>query len=116
MRCYWWLRQTTADLATLQAIDKALARAGIGREDVKFLAVATSTGFLIPGLTCHLVENMRLSPHIQRADVVGMGCHAGLNVLQVLSLSPPLPTLAPGCPPRDVATGNVSLARRVVEH
>ena len=92
MRCYWWLRQTTADLATLQAIDKALARAGIGREDVKFLAVATSTGFLIPGLTCHLVETMRLSPHIQRADVVGMGCHAGLNVLQVLSLSP-CPTL-----------------------
>jgi predicted naringenin-chalcone synthase len=52
---------------------------------VKFLAVATSTGFLIPGLTCHLVEAMRLSPHIQRADVVGMGCHAGLNVLQVAS-------------------------------
>jgi predicted naringenin-chalcone synthase len=73
----------SADSVLLQAIDKALTRAGIGREDIKFLAVATSTGFLIPGLTCHLVETMRLSPHIQRVDVVGMGCHAGLNVLQV---------------------------------
>lgn len=28
---------------------------------------------------------MGLSPHIQRADIVGMGCHAGLNVLQAAS-------------------------------
>ncbi|KAK3249796.1 hypothetical protein CYMTET_40793 [Cymbomonas tetramitiformis] len=68
-----------------RAIDQALARAGITRADIKFLTIATSTGFLIPTLSCHLVECMGLSPHIQRADIVGMGCHAGLNILQAAS-------------------------------
>ena len=74
----WWLKQDGitqkqlldkhlkwAKVLGTEAIDKALKRAGIERKDIKFLVVASSTGFLIPPLTCHLTECMGLSPHIQ---------------------------------------------------
>jgi alkylresorcinol/alkylpyrone synthase/polyketide synthase Type III len=71
-----------AKVIGVEAIENALESAGISKGDIKFLVVCTSTGFTAPGLTAHIVNAMGLSPSIQRADIVGMGCHAGLNGVQ----------------------------------
>ena len=41
--------------------------------------ITTSTGFILPPLTAQVSELLGLRPSIQRTDIVGMGCHAGLN-------------------------------------
>jgi len=46
------------------------------------VTVCSSTGFLLPGLSAYLVEDLRLPRSTGRLDIVGMGCHAGLNSLQ----------------------------------
>ena len=63
------------------AIPNACAAAGVGLSDVGFLVVCTTTGFLSPGLSAHIVNHLQLPCTIQRADIVGMGCHAGLNAM-----------------------------------
>jgi polyketide synthase Type III len=64
------------------AVPIALAAAGARLEDVAYLCVCTTTGFLSPGLSAHLTEHLKLSCFVQRADIVGMGCHAGINGLR----------------------------------
>ncbi|WP_280388154.1 3,5-dihydroxyphenylacetyl-CoA synthase DpgA [Nocardia wallacei] len=56
---------------------------GLGRDaaDVKYLVAVTTTGFLTPGFSALLIDELGLSPHTARLDVVGMGCNAGLNGL-----------------------------------
>ena len=63
------------------AIPAACEGSGIELHDVCFLVVCTTTGFLSPGLSAHIANHLRLPPTIQRADIVGMGCHAGLNAM-----------------------------------
>lgn len=67
------------------AIRAALERAGIEPCDVDYLAVTTTTGFLAPGLSAYLINAMDLRRDCQRADVVGMGCNAGLNGLNAVA-------------------------------
>jgi len=71
-----WSKRMSQD-----AVPMACAAAGIRKEDIQFIVVCTTTGFLSPGLSAHIATHLRLSPHIQRADIVGMGCHAGLNTM-----------------------------------
>ena len=63
------------------AIPSACEASGIELNDVCFLVVCTTTGFLSPGLSAHVANHLRLPASIQRADIVGMGCHAGLNAM-----------------------------------
>lgn len=65
----------------IQAIYNALAAAGIGRQDIGALITLTSTGFMVPGLSCLFVREMGLKVNTHRLDVVGMGCNAGVNGL-----------------------------------
>ncbi|MGB0696609.1 MAG: 3,5-dihydroxyphenylacetyl-CoA synthase DpgA [Rhodospirillaceae bacterium] len=67
------------------AVTRALAAAGLTTQDVDYIACVTSTGFLCPSLTAHLVRHLDLPPKVHRLDVVGMGCNAGLNTLQPVS-------------------------------
>lgn len=68
-----------------QAILRALERANVGVADIDYLVCVTSTGFLCPGLSAHLIERLGLRRDVHRVDVVGMGCNAGLNALQPLA-------------------------------
>ncbi|WP_332838836.1 3,5-dihydroxyphenylacetyl-CoA synthase DpgA [Nocardia bovistercoris] len=56
---------------------------GIGKEphEVDYLVAVTTTGFLTPGFSALLINELGLSPQTARLDVVGMGCNAGLNGL-----------------------------------
>ena len=63
------------------AIRRCLARIGRELHEVDYLVAVTTTGFLTPGFSALLINELGLSPRTARLDVVGMGCNAGLNGL-----------------------------------
>lgn len=67
-----------------QAIRRALDAAGLCPGDVDYLLCVTSTGFMVPGLSSLLSRALGFGPRLLRADMVGMGCNAGLNGLNPL--------------------------------
>ena len=52
--------------------------------DVDYLMCVTSSGFMVPGLSSLFSRELGFDPKLVRADVVGMGCNAGLNGLNPL--------------------------------
>ncbi len=64
-----------------QAVERCLDQAGLSHQQVDYLACVTTTGFLSPGLSAHLVKRLGMREDCARLDVVGMGCNAGLNGL-----------------------------------
>ena len=67
------------------ATERCLEGTGVTIEDIDYLAVVTTTGFMAPGLTAHLMKHMGFREDCSRVDVVGMGCNAGLNGLNPVS-------------------------------
>lgn len=65
-----------------KAITRALQQRGLTVQDIDFLVCITTTGFLSPGLTAHLIKHLGFRDNIKRLDVVGMGCNAAVNGLQ----------------------------------
>ncbi|MET9301017.1 3,5-dihydroxyphenylacetyl-CoA synthase DpgA [Micromonospora aurantiaca] len=68
-----------------QALQTCLKRAGAALSDLRHLCCVTSTGFLTPGLSALLIKQLGIDPHCSRSDIVGMGCNAGLNALNVVA-------------------------------
>jgi 3,5-dihydroxyphenylacetyl-CoA synthase len=66
------------------AIRRALDAVGLSPADVDYLLCVTSTGFMVPGLSSLLSRELGFGPRLLRADVVGMGCNAGLNGMNPL--------------------------------
>jgi predicted naringenin-chalcone synthase len=66
------------------AIKEALDQAKLNPSDIDYLACVTSTGFLCPSLTAHFVKEIGFRQNIHRIDLLGMGCHGGLNGMQPL--------------------------------
>jgi 3,5-dihydroxyphenylacetyl-CoA synthase len=64
-----------------RALRTCLDRAGATLDDIQYLCCVSSTGFLTPGFSALLIRELGLRPDCSRADVVGMGCNAGLNGL-----------------------------------
>jgi alkylresorcinol/alkylpyrone synthase len=60
-----------------QAICRALAQAGIARQDLGALVFVSVTGIASPSIDARLVNRMGLSPHIRRIPIFGLGCVAG---------------------------------------
>lgn len=65
-----------------RVISSVLARRNIALADVDFLVCVSSTGFLCPGISAHLVRSLGMPNNMRRMDVVGMGCNAAVNALQ----------------------------------
>jgi predicted naringenin-chalcone synthase len=66
-----------------QAIQKALAQAGLSVGDVTGLVVNTCTGYICPGISTYLIEKLGLSRTIRTYDLVGSGCGGAIPNLQV---------------------------------
>lgn len=64
-----------------QAIRQALDAVEMTADQVDYLCVISSTGFMLPGLSAMYVKHLGFRTNCHRADVVGMGCNAGLNGL-----------------------------------
>ena len=59
------------------AIDTALDRAGIERDELDALFVVSITGIASPSLDARLINRMRLRPDIKRTPIFGVGCVGG---------------------------------------
>ncbi len=66
------------------AIGRCLTSLGLGPRAVDFLCVVSSTGTMLPGLSAMYVRHCGFRADCLRADIVGMGCHAALNGLNVV--------------------------------
>ena len=67
-----------------RAIRTALDAASLSKADVDYLLCVTSSGFMVPGLSSLFSRELGFDRRLLRADVVGMGCNAGLNGLNPL--------------------------------
>ncbi|GIF17150.1 3,5-dihydroxyphenylacetyl-CoA synthase DpgA [Actinoplanes teichomyceticus] len=68
-----------------QALQACLKNIGASLSDLRHLCCVTSTGFLTPGLSALMIKELGIDPHCSRSDIVGMGCNAGLNALNVVA-------------------------------
>ncbi|MGE5647408.1 MAG: type III polyketide synthase [Acidobacteriota bacterium] len=60
-----------------EAICRALARAGIGKQDIGALFFTSITGIASPSIDARLVNRMGLPADIRRVPIFGLGCVAG---------------------------------------
>lgn len=67
-----------------RALREALDAASLSPTDVDYLLCVTSTGFMVPGLSSLFSRELGFKRDLVRADVVGMGCNAGLNGMNPL--------------------------------
>ena len=70
-----WLE--AAEALGERAIDTALDRAGMSRQDLNALIVVSITGIASPSLDARLINRMTLRPDIKRTPIFGIGCAGG---------------------------------------
>ncbi len=61
----------------------ALKKAGLEARDISGLVVNTCTGYLCPGVSTYLIEEMGLSRSVRAYDLVGSGCGGAVPNLQL---------------------------------
>jgi alkylresorcinol/alkylpyrone synthase len=64
------------------AVQKALDGAGITPGEVDALFLCTCTGYLCPGVTSHVAEQMGMRSDVYLNDLVGLGCGAAVPMLR----------------------------------
>ena len=69
-------------LAT-EAARRALKAAGVDAGDIDAVVVSTCTGYVCPGLSGYVIEQLGLRRNVQAFDLVGQGCAAALPNLQL---------------------------------
>ncbi|MFJ2581081.1 3,5-dihydroxyphenylacetyl-CoA synthase DpgA [Kitasatospora aureofaciens] len=77
-------KRQAVDMGT-RAITSCLSSAGARLSDIGYLCAVSTTGFLTPGLSAHLIRELGIDPGCSRLDVTGMGCNAGLNALNAVA-------------------------------
>jgi polyketide synthase Type III len=65
-----------------QAAERALHSAGAQSADVDAVIISTCTGYLCPGLTSYVSEQLGLRPDVLALDLVGQGCGAAIPNLR----------------------------------
>ena len=68
-----------------RALSGALESAGMKPENLDALLICTCTGYLCPGLTSYVAENLGLRQNAVLHDVVGLGCGAAIPTLRAAS-------------------------------
>jgi predicted naringenin-chalcone synthase len=65
-----------------RALTAALARAGVQLAELDALLICTCTGYLCPGLTSYVAEQLGLRSDMILQDLVGLGCGAAIPMLR----------------------------------
>lgn len=68
-----------------RALATALDRAGLRAQDLDALLVCTCTGYLCPGVSSYVAEQMGLRTDAYLQDLVGLGCGAAIPTLRSAS-------------------------------
>lgn len=66
----------------VDAAGRALAEAGVEPAGIAGLIVNTCTGYLCPGLSSYIAEDLGLKTSIRFLDLMGMGCGAAIPNLE----------------------------------
>jgi predicted naringenin-chalcone synthase len=66
----------------IAALRTALEKAGLAASDLDALLVCTCTGYLCPGVTSHVAEQLGLRETAYLQDLVGLGCGAAIPMLR----------------------------------
>jgi alkylresorcinol/alkylpyrone synthase len=74
--------RTEAPALAGRALTLALERAGLRAADVDALLICTCTGYLCPGLTSYVAEQLGLKTDAFLQDLVGLGCGAAIPALR----------------------------------
>ena len=64
---------------SVQAIEDAVAKAGISKDDITDLIFVSTTGLATPSIDAMIINKMRLNSHINRIPVWGLGCGGGVS-------------------------------------
>lgn len=72
-----------APLLASQAGSNALAQAQLDAGRIDAVIVSTCTGYLCPGLSGYVIEQLGLGANVQAFDLVGQGCAAALPNLRL---------------------------------
>ena len=68
-----------------RALTAALAQAGLRAADLDALLICTCSGYLCPGLSSYVAEQLGLKPNAFLQDLVGLGCGAAIPTLRAAS-------------------------------
>ncbi len=68
-----------------RALAGALEKSGINPAGLDALLICTCTGYLCPGLTSYVAEQLGLRPNVFLQDLVGLGCGAAIPTLRAAS-------------------------------
>jgi hypothetical protein len=95
------------------AARNALAEAGVETAEITGLVVNTCTGYLHPGLSSYIAEDLGLKTSVRFQDLMGMGCGAAIP----FSVTAP-PPLSSTCREKVVKTDwrKLWILRRVYFH
>ena len=74
--------RTEAPRLALAALRPALEKAQVTPEEIDALLICTCTGYLCPGLTSYVAEELGLRADIWLQDLVGLGCGAAIPMLR----------------------------------
>jgi alkylresorcinol/alkylpyrone synthase len=68
-----------------RALEAALAKAGVQADQLDALLICTCTGYLCPGITSYVAEQLGLRSNTILQDLVGLGCGAAIPTLRAAS-------------------------------
>ncbi|MSU48750.1 MAG: stilbene synthase [Opitutus sp.] len=68
-----------------RALTAALEKTGVRAEELDALLICTCTGYLCPGLTSYVAEQLGLRSNAFLQDLVGLGCGAAIPTLRAAS-------------------------------
>ena len=85
------------------AVAQALEGAGLRAADLDALFVCTCTGYLCPGVSSHVAEQLNLAETCFLTDLVGLGCGAAIPTLRAAA------GFLAACPQATVATVAVEI-------
>lgn len=74
--------ETRAPALASEALAKALEKSGLAASQLDALFLCTCTGYLCPGPSSHVAENLGLRPDAYLCDLVGLGCGAAIPTLR----------------------------------
>ncbi|ACB76912.1 chalcone and stilbene synthase domain protein [Opitutus terrae PB90-1] len=77
--------RTEAPRLAGQALTSALAQIGLRPDQLDALLICTCTGYLCPGVTSYVAEQLGLRPNAFLQDLVGLGCGAAIPTLRAAS-------------------------------
>jgi len=64
---------------SVEAIESAIQKAGIDKDDITDILFVSTTGLSTPSLDALIINQLRLNEHINRIPVWGLGCAGGVS-------------------------------------